>query len=51
MKTISAANSRIRDAVAEETANLTKHSILMQAGVSVLGQANAAQQTALKLLT
>lgn len=49
---LSAANSRIRDAdVAEETANLTKHSILMQAGVSVLGQANAAQQAALKLLT
>ncbi|MCH2533552.1 MAG: flagellin FliC [Bdellovibrionales bacterium] len=48
---LSAANSRIRDAdVAEETANLTKHNILMQAGVSVLGQANSAQQIALKLL-
>ena len=48
---LSAANSRIRDAdVAAETANLTKHNILMQAGVSVLGQANSAQQVALKLL-
>ncbi|MCB0414678.1 MAG: flagellin FliC [Bdellovibrionales bacterium] len=48
---LSAANSRIRDAdIASETAELTKHNILMQAGVSVLGQANNAQQVALKLL-
>jgi flagellin len=48
---LSAANSRIRDTdVAEETAELTRNSILMQAGVSVLGQANQAQQVALKLL-
>ncbi|MBX3020860.1 MAG: flagellin FliC [Bdellovibrionales bacterium] len=48
---LSAANSRIRDAdVAEETAELTRNSILTQAGVSVLGQANQAQQVALKLL-
>ncbi len=48
---LSAANSRIRDTdVAEETAELTRNSILMQAGVSVLGQANTAQQVALKLL-
>lgn len=47
----SAAQSRVRDAdVAEETAELTRNSILMQAGVSVLGQANQAQQVALKLL-
>jgi flagellin len=47
----SAANSRIRDTdVAEETAELTRNNILMQAGVSVLGQANAAQQVAMKLL-
>jgi flagellin len=40
---LSAANSRIRDTdVAEETAELTRNSILMQAGVSVLGQANQA---------
>ncbi|MGE0528477.1 MAG: flagellin [Bdellovibrionales bacterium] len=48
---LSAANSRIRDTdVAAETAELTRNSILMQAGVSVLGQANSAQQIALKLL-
>ncbi len=48
---LSAANSRIRDAdVAEETAELTRNNILMQAGVSVLGQANTMQQVALKLL-
>lgn len=48
---LSAANSRVRDAdVAEETAELTRNSILLQAGVSVLGQANQAQQVALKLL-
>lgn len=47
----SAANSRIRDAdVAEETAEMTRNSILLQAGVSVLGQANSIQQAALKLL-
>jgi flagellin len=47
----SAANSRIRDTdVAEETAELTRNTIMMQAGVSVLGQANAAQQVAMKLL-
>lgn len=48
---LSAANSRIRDAdVAEESAELTRNSILTQAGVSVLGQANSMQQVALKLL-
>lgn len=47
----SAANSRIRDAdIAEETAEMTRNSILLQAGVSVLGQANSIQQAALKLL-
>ena len=48
---LSAANSRIRDTdVAKESAELTRNSILKQAGVSVLGQANATQQVALKLL-
>lgn len=48
---LSAANSRIRDAdIAEETAEMTRNNILMQAGVSVLGQANAKQQVALSLL-
>ena len=45
------ANSRIRDVdVASETANLTKNQILMQAGVSVLAQANSTTQFALSLL-
>ena len=48
---LSSANSRIRDAdVAEEVSELTKANILMQAGISVLGQANATNQSALKLL-
>ncbi len=48
---LSAANSRVRDAdIASETAELTRNNILIQAGVSVLGQANASQQLALKLL-
>lgn len=47
----SAANSRVRDAdIAEETAELTRNSILSQAGISVLAQANNVQQVALKLL-
>lgn len=47
----SAANSRIRDAdIASETAEMTRNNILLQAGISVLGQANNAQQMALKLL-
>lgn len=47
----SAANSRIRDVdVAAETADLAKNNILSQAGVSVLAQANAAPNFALKLL-
>jgi flagellin len=48
---LSAANSRIRDVdVASETAELTKNNILLQAGVSVLSQANQAPNMALKLL-
>ncbi len=48
---MSAANSRIRDAdVAEEATQLTKNQILMQSGVSVLGQANSSLKTALGLL-
>jgi flagellin len=48
---MSAANSRIRDAdVAEESTNLTRNQILMQSGVSVLGQANTTIKTALNLL-
>lgn len=48
---LSAANSRIRDVdVAEESAELTRNSILLQAGTSVLAQANMASKMALKLL-
>ena len=48
---LSAANSRIRDVdVASETADMTKNNILLQAGISVLSQANAAPNSALKLL-
>lgn len=48
---LSAANSRIRDSdIAAESAELTRNSILTQAGVSVLSQANSIQQVALKLL-
>jgi flagellin len=48
---LSAANSRIRDAdMAEEASELTRNNILMQAGISVLGQANNVSQSALKLL-
>jgi flagellin len=47
----SAAESRIRDAdVAAETANLTRASILQQAGVAVLAQANQQPSLALQLL-
>ena len=48
---LTAANSRIRDVdVAEESANMTKNNILMQAGVSVLAQANQSPSIALSLL-
>ncbi len=47
----SAAESRIRDAdVAEESANLTRLTILQQAGVAVLAQANQQPGLALSLL-
>jgi len=48
---LSQANSRIRDVdVAAETAAMTKNNILMQAGISVLAQANQMPEMALKLL-
>ena len=48
---LAAANSRIVDVdVAEETATLARTQILLQAGVSVLAQANAQPQIALSLL-
>ncbi len=48
---LSAAESRIRDVdVAYETAQLTRNSILQQASISVLSQANSLPQAALQLL-
>jgi flagellin len=48
---LSAAQSRIQDVdVAAETSNLSRSQILLQAGVSVLAQANQIPQVALKLL-
>ena len=48
---LSAAESRIRDVdVAYETAQLTRNSILQQASISVLAQANAQPQAALALI-
>jgi len=50
-ESLSAANSRIKDVdVAAETSNMSRQQILMQAGVSVLAQANQMPQMALKLL-
>jgi len=51
LENLSAARSRIKDVdVAEETAELTKHNILMQAGTAVLAQANEVPKMALTLL-
>ena len=48
---LSAANSRIRDTdVASETSAFSRSQVLMQAGVSMLAQANAQPQLALSLL-
>jgi flagellin len=48
---LSAANSRIVDVdIAAETAEMTKHSILVQAGAAMLAQANASPQIALSLI-
>ncbi|MBF0271236.1 MAG: flagellin FliC [Magnetococcales bacterium] len=47
-----AARSRIQDAdIAQETANLTRNSILQQAGVAILAQANQQPTIALSLLS
>ncbi len=51
VENLSAANSRVRDAdVASATADLTKNNILMQAGTSVLSQANQSTASALTLI-
>jgi len=52
VENLTGAESRIRDVdIAAETANLTKYSILVQAGVSILTQANQSPQVALSLLS
>ncbi len=52
VENLSAAESRIRDVdIASETANLTKYSILVQAGVSILAQANQSPMYALALMS
>ncbi|MCL2340718.1 MAG: flagellin, partial [Proteobacteria bacterium] len=48
---VSAARSRILDAdIAQETSEMTKQSILQQAGIAILAQANQVPQLALSLL-
>ena len=48
---LSASESRIRDTdMAYEMVNFTKQQILVQAGVSMLAQANSTPQSILKLL-
>lgn len=51
IENLSSANSRVRDTdIAAETAELTKQNILMQAGTSVLSQANSSTNSALSLI-
>ncbi len=51
VENLSAARSRIKDVdIAEETAEMTQNSILTQAGISVLSQANSIPKMALSLL-
>lgn len=51
IENLSAANSRIKDVdIADETSELTRNSILMQAGTSILSQANSIPKMALSLL-
>ena len=51
VENLSSANSRVRDAdVASATAELTRSNILMQAGTSVLAQANNSTTSALTLI-
>lgn len=51
IENLSAAKSRIKDVdIADETSELTKNNILMQAGTAVLQQANSIPEMALRLL-
>ncbi len=48
---LSAANSRSRDAdIAEETAELTRNNVMLQANTAALSQANSVTNLALKLI-
>ena len=48
---LTSAESRIRDVdIAKEMMELTKHSILVQAGMAMLAQANLQPKSILKLL-
>ena len=48
---LEAANSRIADVdVAKESTSLARHNIMVQAGTSMLSQANSSTQAVLKLL-
>jgi flagellin len=51
IENMTAAESYIRDAnMAEEASNFTRNQVLVQSGISVLAQANAASQSVLQLL-
>ena len=51
IENLSAANSQIKDAdLAAESADFTRNQVLMQAGTSMLSQANSIPQLALSLL-
>ena len=51
IENLSTANSQIKDAdIAAESADFTKHQVLMQSGVAMLSQANGVSQMALRLL-
>jgi flagellin len=51
VENLSAATSRVRDTdIAKETAELTRSNILMNAGTSVLSQANSSTKSALSLI-
>jgi flagellin len=51
VENLAAANSRVRDTdVAEATSDLTKYNILMNAGTSVLAQANVTSKSAIGLI-
>ncbi|MEY2986887.1 MAG: hypothetical protein RJB13_408, partial [Pseudomonadota bacterium] len=51
VENLSAANSRIKDVdIADESSELTRNNILMQAGTSVLAQSNQVPRMALDLL-